>query len=106
MRVVADLLTPPEQRRNVGDNFRVEARIITWEANDVLKVPIGALFRRGEQWATFVVENGRARLRPVKVGQAGATEMQVLQGLKAGDAVILYPGSRVQDGDRVRGIQV
>jgi len=101
VNVVADLLTPPDQRRNVGDNFRVEARIIVWEAQDALKVPAGALFRKGEQWAVFVVADGRARLRIVKAGRSSGTETQVLEGLKEGEEVILYPGSRVQDGQRV-----
>jgi len=99
--VVADLLTPPDQRRSVGDNFRVEARIIVWEARDALKVPAGGLFRKGEQWAAFVVADGRARLRIVKVGRSSGTETQVLEGLKEGEEVILYPGSRVRDGERV-----
>ena len=101
VNVIADLLTPPDQRRNVGDNFRVEARIIVWEARDALKVPAGALFRKGEQWAAFVVADGRARLRIVKAGRSSGTETQVLEGLKEGDQVILYPGSRVRDGQRV-----
>ena len=101
VNVVADLLTPPDQRRNVGDNFRVEARIIVWEARDALKVPAGALFRKGEQWAAFVVADGRARLRIVKAGRSSGTETQVLEGLKQGEEVILYPGSRVRDGERV-----
>ena len=101
VNVVADLLTPPDQRRSVGDNFRVEARIIVWESRDALKVPAGALFRKGDQWAAFVVANGRARLRMVKAGRSSGTETQVLEGLKPGEEVILYPGSRVQDGQRV-----
>ncbi len=101
VNVVADLLTPPDQRRNVGDNFRVEARIIVWEARDALKVPAGALFRKGEQWAAFVVADGHARLRIVKAGRSSGTETQVLEGLKQGEEVILYPGSRVRDGQRV-----
>ena len=102
--VVADLLTPPEQRRNVGDNFRVEARIIVWEAPDVLKVPAGALFRKGEQWASFVVADGHARMRIVKAGRSSGTETQVLEGLKEGEEVILYPGSRVRDGQPVKPV--
>jgi len=101
VNVIADLLTPPEQRRNVGDAFRVEARIIVWEARDALKVPAGALFHKGEQWAAFVVADGRARLRIVKAGRSSGTETQVLEGLKEGEEVILYPGSRVRDGQRV-----
>ena len=106
VNVVADLVTPPEQRRNVGDKFRVDARIIIWEDRNALKVPAGALFRQGDQWATFVVAEGQARLRLVKVGRSSGTETQVLDGVKEGEEVILYPGSRVRDGQRVRPIEI
>jgi HlyD family secretion protein len=106
VNVIADLVTPPEQRRNVGDNFRVEARIVVWEGKDVLKVPAGALFREGERWAAFVVVDSRAQLRFVKVGHSSGTQTELLDGLKAGEQVILYPGSRVKAGQRVRRIQL
>jgi HlyD family secretion protein len=106
VNVIADLLTPPEQRPSVGDNFRVEARIIVWEAADAVKVPAGALFRQSDQWATFLLVEGRAQLRTVKAGRSSGVEMQVLDGLKRGDKVILYPGSRVHAGQRVREIKI
>jgi len=106
VNVIADLVTPPELRANLGDNFRVEARIITWETNATLKAPSGAFFRRGAQWETFVVEGGRARLRKVTVGRSSGTEMQILDCLKEGEEVILYPGDRIHDGQRVRQIRI
>jgi HlyD family secretion protein len=106
VNVIADLVTPPEQRRNLGDNFRVEARIEVWQADDVIKVPAGALFRQEEQWGAFVVVNGRAQFRRVKSGRSSGAETQVLEGLKAGEVVILYPGSRVKDGQRVKVIKI
>jgi HlyD family secretion protein len=106
VNVIADLTTPPEQRTGVGDGFRVEARIVVWEASDTLKVPAGALFRRGEQWSAFVIENGRAQLRSVKVGQSSGNETQILDGLRGGEEVILYPGSRVQENQRVKEIKI
>jgi HlyD family secretion protein len=106
VNVIADLLTPPDQRRSVGDNFRVEARIVVWQTDQALKVPAGALFRRGDQWAAFVVTDGRAELRPVSVGRSSSTETQIVDGLKEGDEVVLYPGSRVHAGQRVRPIKV
>lgn len=106
VNVVADLLTPAAQRPNLGDQFRVEARIVVWEADKVLKVPAGALFRRGSQWAVFVIAEGRARLRRVQTGRSSGSETQILDGLREGDTVILYPGDRVQEGRRVKPIQV
>ncbi len=106
VNVVADFLTPPDQRRSVGDNFRVEAKIIVWETDQALKVPAGALFRRGESWVAFVLSGGRAHLRTVKVGRSSGAETQILEGIKTGEEVILYPGGRVQDGQRVRPIKI
>ena len=106
VRVILDLLTPPEERRGLGDNFRVETRTVVWEAEQTLKVPAGALFRRGDQWAAFVISEGRARLVMVKAGRSSGTEMQVVEGLTAGQPIILYPGGRVHEGQRVREIQM
>lgn len=106
VNVIADLLTPPEQRLSLGDQFRVEAHIALWEVDNVLKTPSGALFRRGPEWAAFVVEEGRARLRLVKVGRANATEMEILDGLREGEEVILFPGDRITDGQRVKPITI
>ena len=106
VNVVADITTPVEQRRSLGDNFRVEARIVVWETDRALKVPSGALFRRGSDWAAFVFSEGRAQLRPVKAGRTSGTETQVLEGLKEGEEVILYPGDRIQPGQRVKRVHV
>ena len=106
VKVVADFVTPPDQRPSVGDNFRVEAKIVVWETNAAVKVPTGALFRQGDQWNAFVLSDARAELRPVKIGRSSASEIQVLDGLKDGEQVILYPGSRVHAGQRVKPVKI
>lgn len=106
VNVVVDITTPLEQRRSLGDNFRVEARVIVWEDARVLKVPSSGLFRRGSDWAVFVLRDGRAQLVPVKAGRSSGAETQVVDGLKEGDEVILYPGDRIAEGQRVVPMQV
>lgn len=106
VNVVVDITTPFEERRSLGDNFRVEARVLMWENANTLKVPASGVFRRAEDWAAFVVRNGKAALLPVQIGRSSGPEMQVLGGLQAGDEVILYPGDRIQEGDRVQPRQV
>lgn len=106
VNVVADLVTPLNERLSLGDNFRVEARVIVWEDDRVLKAPVSALFRRGSGWSAYVVREGRAALVPVEPGHSSGTETQILSGLKEGDEVILYPGDRVQDGGRIQPVQV
>ena len=106
VNVVADITTPLAERLALGDNFRVEARVVVWESDKVLKVPVSALFRRGSSWAAYVVRDGRAVLVPVLAGRSSGIETQVLDGLKESDEVILYPGDRVADGQRVQPIKV
>ena len=101
VNVIADFVDPVEQRPTLGDGYRVEARIVTWEADAVLQVPAGALFQRGGQWQTFVLDGGRARLRNLTIGRTNGTATEVREGLQAGDRVIVYPGDKVSDGVRV-----
>lgn len=85
----------------VGDQYRVDARIVIWEEPDVLKIHNGALFREGDQWAVYVVDGGKARLRTIKVGRMSGLSAQVLDGLSSSDKVILHPSDKVRDGVKV-----
>lgn len=102
VNVVVDITSPREAWRSLGDNFRVEARVITWESASALKVPVSGLFRQGNDWAAFVVRGGVAQLVPVKAGKSSGAEIQVVAGLQEGDEVILYPGDRIKAGQRVK----
>lgn len=85
----------------LGDGYRVVARIVTWEGQNVLKVPVNAIFREGNQWAVFVVEDGKARLRQVTIDHRNAFDVEITGGLEEGDHVILHPSSRIADGTDV-----
>jgi HlyD family secretion protein len=104
--VLADFVDPLESRPTLGDSYRVEARIVTWEAADVLRAPTGALFQRGGLWQAYRVKNGRARLATVRLGHGNGTETEILDGLQDGDRVAVYPGDKVVDGERVAPIVV
>lgn len=82
----------------LGHGFRVETSIVIWEDADALIVPSSALFRSGEDWAVFRVEDGDATKRIVEIGRNNGIEAQVLDGLEAGDRVILYPSSEIEEG--------
>lgn len=85
----------------LGDGYRVEARVIVWQQPDVLKVATSSLFRRGEEWAVFVIDDGVARLRTVTIGERNDTEAEVTKGLQAGARVVAYPSDQIEDGSRV-----
>lgn len=82
----------------LGDRYRVEARIVTWSSDNVLQVPTGALFRRGNDWMTFVVDKGRARLTKVVIDHSNGVAAEVKEGVEDGREVILHPPDGVTDG--------
>jgi HlyD family secretion protein len=98
------ILDPVDPLGPLGDGYRVEARIVVWSAPDVLKVPSSALFRSGERWMTFTVEDGRARRRAVEVGARNPYEAEIRSGLDAGVTVIRYPGNELDEGARVAAL--
>ena len=100
--VVIDLDAPRGEWASLGDGYRVEARIVVWEAPEVLKVPTSAVFRSKDSWAVYRVEDGTARLRRIQTGQRNGLEAEVLSGLEPGDAVIVYPSDAVEDGVAIR----
>ena len=104
--VIADLATPVEQRLTLGDNYRIEARTVIWDSRNVLRVPAGAMFQRGGIWQTYLVTGNKAILRRVQIGRSNGVESEIIDGLKEGDRVIVYPGDKVRDGVRVREITV
>ena len=82
------------------------ATVPCWESATALKLPTSGLFRQGRDWAAYVVRDGRAQLVPVQAGRSSGAEIQIVGGLKEGDEVILYPGDRIKDGQRVRPTKV
>jgi HlyD family secretion protein len=104
--VIADLTDPPERRPTLGDSYRVEARIVVWEGPAVLQVPAGALFRRQGVTQAYVVADGRARLRTITAGRSNGLRTEVVDGLREGEPVIVYPGDQVAEGRTVRTLAV
>jgi HlyD family secretion protein len=102
VNVVLDLADQASEDTVLGDAYRVEVRIVVWEAPDVLKVPMSALYRAGDQWAVYEVRDGLAQRTIVELGQQTGREAEVLAGLDEHARVIVHPGDAVRDGTRVK----
>jgi HlyD family secretion protein len=101
VNVVIDFTDPPADWRRLGHGYRVIARIVRWKGEDVLRVPLTALFRSGTDWVLFKAVDGRAQRTTVKVGQINTQWAEVQGGLAAGDTVLLHPSAAITDGTRV-----
>ncbi|WP_149193637.1 efflux RND transporter periplasmic adaptor subunit [Luteimonas suaedae] len=102
VNVIIDFEDPVEAREALGDAYRVEVRIVVWQKPDALKLPVGSLFREGGDWAVFVAEDGRARLRTLTLGPRNDREAEVEEGLREGEQVVLYPADDLRDGARIK----
>ncbi|MEZ6243596.1 MAG: HlyD family efflux transporter periplasmic adaptor subunit [Phycisphaerales bacterium] len=101
VNVIADFISPREDRATLGDAYRVEARIITWESDAVTQIPASAVFRDQDGWAVFVANSSRATKRRVEIGKRNDLAVQILSGLDQGASVVLHPSDRVHDGVRI-----
>ena len=100
--VIADLRSPAEAWSRLGEGYRVEASFIVWQGEQVLQIPASALFRQGEGWAVFVVENGQVRHRVVEIGQRGGLNVEIRSGLTEGEWVVTHPDDALHEGAAVR----
>lgn len=82
VHVKVDFTDPREAWQHVGHGYRMNAQIVVWAADNVLKLPMGALFRDGNQWTVFTLgNNGVAHKRLVTVGHLNDTEAEIITGL-------------------------
>ncbi len=102
VKVRVDFVEPFPDGQKPGDRYRVEARIVTWKDENVLQVPVGALFRRGNDWMAYVVKNGKVYSKRVEIGRQNGFSAQVLGGLQKEEQIVLYPPDALRDGGRVR----
>jgi HlyD family secretion protein len=102
VNVIIDFEDPRAAWAALGDGYRVEVRVVTWQGNDVVKVPGSALFRQGNGWAVFRVRDRRAELESVGVGHRGELEAEIRAGLSPGDKVIVHPQEDLKPGAKVK----
>ena len=98
VNVIIDFVDPREKRASLGDGYRVEVRIVTWEKPDALTVPTSSLFRTDGQWSVFLIDGETVKRQPVKIGERNERAAEVLEGLSPGQQVVAYPGESLAEG--------
>ncbi|MCK0097330.1 HlyD family efflux transporter periplasmic adaptor subunit [Yoonia sp. F2084L] len=98
---VFDITTPAAERTALGDGFAVFLRISEWRKDDVLQVPLSALFKRNGDWAVFAASDGIATEQIIRIGRQSAQFAEVLDGLTAGTQVVTHPNDQLASGGRI-----
>jgi HlyD family secretion protein len=92
-------LDQPDPR--LGHNYRVFAQVVIWECAECIQVPVSALFRTGNDWTTFRIDEDRLSLQKIGIGQMNADFAEVTSGLKPGDSVVVHPNDVLEVGTLV-----
>lgn len=100
VNVILDL-DRSEDALRLGHGYQIDAAVTLWQDEDVVRVPIGAIFRHQGEWHAFAVAGGRAELRRLNLGHMNDTHAEVLNGLAEGEQVVINPSTLIDDGSRV-----
>lgn len=72
------------------------------EEKPLKAVPASAVVSRGGHSVVFLVNGDRAVEKTIRTGRRMDTMVEILEGLGAGDKVVLNPGSNLKSGTKVR----
>lgn len=98
VRTTIDFVDPAGMWSRLGHDYRVIVHVTVWNGDNVITVPVSALFRKGDSWAVFSVADGRARATLVQIDHRNSRVAEVTSGLSPGDRVVLHPSDRIKDG--------
>jgi HlyD family secretion protein len=101
VRVTIEFVDGPESWSALGHDYRVTVHVTVWNADNVVTVPVGTLFRKGDSWAVFVIKEDRAQTALVQIGHRNSRVAEVISGLSVGDRLVLHPSDRISDGVKV-----
>ncbi|MCC6150705.1 MAG: HlyD family efflux transporter periplasmic adaptor subunit [Planctomycetes bacterium] len=102
VNVLIDFAQERESYATLADAFRVEVSVTIWRKDNVARLPASALFRRGDGWAVYIVEEGKALRRDVQIGRRNALEAELLSGMDENLPVIVHPSEAVTEGVAVK----
>ncbi len=98
---VRGILPNPDGLLKPGMFLTIE---LTRDQRDALVIPEEALVPEQDRQYVYVVQDGRSLRREVRIGQRRPGSVEIVQGLKQGERVIVEGTVKVRDGVAVREV--
>jgi len=99
MRTEVDVANPGGRLR---PGMTVQVSLDTKKTPNAVTIPTAALHSQGTARTAFVAKGGIAKLVSVKTGMEAPEWVQITEGIRTGDEVIVAAASELKDGARVR----
>jgi multidrug efflux system membrane fusion protein len=90
----------PNQDSSLFPNQFVNTRLLVNMLDDATLIPTAAVQHNGQAAFVYVLENGKAHMRPITVGVVDGQTAQV-QGINPGDVLATSSFDKLQDGTAV-----
>jgi HlyD family secretion protein len=96
VNVIIDFTSPQADWKRIAHGYQVDVRIVLWRGEQVLKIPLTALFRDAKQWSVFIEQQGMAKQRRVGIGYRTGFEAEITEGLHPGERIIVHPSDKIK----------
>ena len=100
--VTARLRFVDQQPPGLRQNQRLSARIVLGTRRNVLMVERGPFLDQDGGRFAYVMDGDRAVRRPIRAGVSSLNSVEILDGLKAGDRVVVSGTDLFGDAQQVR----
>jgi HlyD family secretion protein len=100
-QVLARVRFTGAQPANLRQSQRVSARLLIEEKNNVLMLPRGPFVETGGGRFAYLVEGNVAEKRPIRMGATSVSAVEILEGVKEGDKVVVAGADAFENAERV-----
>lgn len=100
-RTFTAIVTPDSPDARLKPGMLVQGNIAAINRPNVLMIPEQAVVTRGLDTIVFVVADGKARRKPVTLGARGGGMVEVIDGVTAGETVVIDGQAALNDNDQV-----
>ncbi|MGE5328973.1 MAG: efflux RND transporter periplasmic adaptor subunit [Deltaproteobacteria bacterium] len=90
-----------DSKEGLKPGYTVDIKIITQNKKEVLIVPESAVFDYQGTSCVLAVENGKAVIRRIKTGIENDKFIEIIEGLKEGESILVKPDNTVKEGMKV-----
>lgn len=90
-----------ENRKNLKPGMFARVFIVEETMKNAVMIPMDAVISEEDSSFVFVVEDGKAVKRPVKLGPSVGRDIQIQEGLEQGERLVVLGGKNLSDGDQI-----